>query len=110
MENIVPVIFDFSFLDQHFDKIYKNNQRTGKIFGFFSSFAIFIACLGLFGLAAFTAEQRTKEIGVRKVLGASIGGIVLLLCKDFIKLVLVACIIAIPVSYFVMNNSLRFCI
>jgi putative ABC transport system permease protein len=100
------VTFDYSFLDQYFDDVYKSDRRTGNIFGFFSGFAIFIACLGLFGLAAFTAEQRTKEMGVRKVLGASVGGIILLLCKDFIKLVLVSCLVAVPLSYLVMDNWL----
>jgi putative ABC transport system permease protein len=99
--------FDYSFLDQHFDDIYKSDQRTGDMFGFFSFLAIFIACLGLFGLAAYTAEQRTKEIGVRKVLGSSVSGIVLLLSKDFLKLVLIAGIIAVPVSYYAMNSWLQ---
>ena len=99
--------FEYSFLDQHFDEIYKNDQRTGDMFGSFSFLAIFIACLGLFGLAAYTAEQRTKEIGVRKVLGSSVSGIVLLLSKDFLKLVLIAGIIAVPVSFYAMNNWLQ---
>ena len=92
--------FDYSFLDQQFDELYKNEQRTGDMFGFFSFLAIFIACLGLFGLAAYTAEQRTKEIGVRKVLGASVSGIVMLLSSDFLKLVLAAILVAIPISYY----------
>lgn len=99
--------FDYSFLDQQFNEMYKNDMRTGKMFGFFSFLAIFIACLGLFGLAAYTAEQRTKEIGIRKVLGASVKGIVILLSKDFIKLVLIAGIFAAPVSYYVMSKWLQ---
>ena len=99
--------FDYSFLDKYFDEIYRDDQQTGKMFGFFSSLAIFIACLGLFGLASFTVEQRTKEIGVRKVLGASVSGVVLLLSKDFLKLVIAASLIASPVSYYLMTNWLQ---
>ena len=99
--------FDYSFLDQRFDEIYKNDERTGEMFGFFSFLAIFIACLGLFGLAAYTAEQRTKEIGVRKVLGSSVSGIVILLSKDFLRLVVLAGIISVPVSYYAMNEWLK---
>ncbi len=99
--------FDYSFLEKHFDDIYKNEQQTEQLFGFFSFLAIFIACLGLFGLASYTVEQRTKEIGVRKVLGASVSGIVLLLSKDFLKLVIAAAVIAIPVSYYIMSNWLQ---
>jgi putative ABC transport system permease protein len=107
-ESIVPGRpFDYSFLEKHFDEIYKNEQQTEQLYGFFSFLAIFIACLGLFGLASYTVEQRTKEIGVRKVLGASVSGVVLLLSKDFLKLVLVATIIAIPVSYYIMANWLQ---
>jgi putative ABC transport system permease protein len=76
------------------------------VFGIFSAFAIFIACLGLLGLSLFATTQRTKEIGVRKVLGASVSNIVILLSKDFIKLVLIAFLIASPVAWFIMNNWL----
>lgn len=96
--------FQYSFLDDRFNDMYKAEQKLGKIFGVFAFLAIFIACLGLYGLASFTAEQKTKEIGVRKVLGASIASIVMLLSKEFIKLVLISFVIASVISYFTMNN------
>ncbi|MEQ8629195.1 ABC transporter permease [Ekhidna sp.] len=99
--------FAYSFLDERFNEMYENEQKLGKIFGVFAFLAIFIACLGLYGLAAFTAEQRTKEIGVRKVLGASIMSIITLLSKEFLKLVGIAFIIAAPVSYYFMNEWLQ---
>ena len=77
-------LFDYYFLDDHFNALYKNDLLFGKIFALFAGFAIFIACLGLLGLSLFTTAQRTKEIGVRKVLGASVPNIVFLLSKDFI--------------------------
>ena len=92
--------FTYSFLDRDVDALYQADQRTGSLFGTFALLAIVIACLGLFGLAAFTAEQRTKEIGVRKVLGASVAGIVLLLSKEFTKLVGIAFVVAAPLAYF----------
>jgi putative ABC transport system permease protein len=100
-------IFDYYFLDQHYNEQYKNDQLFGKAFSIFASFAIFIACLGLLGLSLFATMQRTKEIGVRKVLGASVSNIVLLLSKDFIKLVIVAFVIASPISYFIMHQWLQ---
>ncbi|UCC40488.1 MAG: ABC transporter permease [Candidatus Aminicenantes bacterium] len=99
--------FEYSFLDEDFDKLYKADKKVGQLVGIFSSLAIFVACLGLFGLISFSAEQRTKEIGIRKVLGASVSGIVLLLSKEFTKWVLAANIIAWPVAYFVMNGWLQ---
>ena len=99
-------LFDYFFVDDKFNKQYANDQLFGKVFGIFSGFAIFIACLGLLGLSLFATTQRTKEIGVRKVLGASVSNIVMLLSKDFIKLVLLAFIIASPVAWFIMNNWL----
>jgi len=99
--------FQYDFLDDRIAGLYRNEERMMKMFGYFSLFAIFIASLGLFGLASFTAEQRTKEIGVRKVLGASISNITLLLSKDFTKWVLVANIIAWPAAYFLMNRWLN---
>lgn len=99
--------FDYSFLDQDFDKNYQAENRLASIVSYFTVIAILISCLGLFGLAAFSAEQRTKEIGVRKVLGASVPNIVGLLSKDFLKLVAVAVIIASPVAWYVMNMWLQ---
>ncbi len=98
---------DYFFLDDDYDRQYRSEQRISKIVTTFTILALFIACLGLFGLAAFTAEQRTKEIGVRKVLGASVGGIVVLLSKDFVKLVGLAFVLAAPVAYFVMGRWLE---
>ena len=103
-ERIVPgYTFDYSFLDEDFDKLYKSDDVLGKLLGGFSLLTIFIACLGLFGLASFMAERRTKEIGVRKVLGASVGGIILLLSKEFTRLVLLAFLLSLPAAYFAMN-------
>lgn len=99
--------FEYSFLDQRFSAMYESEQKLGNIFGVFAFLAIFIACLGLYGLAAFTAEQRTKEIGVRKVLGASIMSIITLLSKEFLKLVGIAFLIAAPVSYYFMDSWLQ---
>lgn len=99
--------FEYTFMDENFDKLYKSEQRQGNIFTVFASIAIFIACLGLLGLSAFTISQRIKEIGIRKVLGASTGSIVGLLSKDFMKLVVIAAIIAIPISWYAMNNWLQ---
>jgi putative ABC transport system permease protein len=100
-------LFDYYFLDEKFNKQYANDQLFGKAFSIFSGFAIFIACLGLLGLALFATAQRTKEIGVRKVLGASVGNIVLLLSKDFILLVLVAFVIAAPIAWVIMHQWLQ---
>ncbi len=99
--------FSYSFLDDRFNKTYKEEQNIGRIMGIFAGLTIFVACLGLFGLATFTAEQRTKEIGIRKVLGASVTGIVSLLSKDFLKLVFLAFLIASPVAWFFMNKWLQ---
>jgi putative ABC transport system permease protein len=99
--------FDYSFLDKDFQKNYDAENRLSSIVGDFTFVAILISCLGLFGLATFSAEQRIKEIGVRKVLGASVTSIVALLSKDFLKLVAVAVIIASPIAWFVMNKWLQ---
>jgi putative ABC transport system permease protein len=98
--------FDFTFLDERFETLYKSEQQQASLFTIFSCIAIFIACLGLFGLSAFTITQRVKEIGVRKVLGASIPQIVTELSKDFLKLVLIAAVIAFPLAWYSMNKWL----
>jgi putative ABC transport system permease protein len=98
--------FDYYFLDEKFNRQYENDQLFGKAFSIFAGFAVFIACLGLLGLALFATAQRTKEIGVRKVLGASIGNIVVLLSRDFILLVLIAILIASPIAWFIMHQWL----
>jgi putative ABC transport system permease protein len=94
---------EYSFLDESFNRQYRAELKFGQVFGVFSALAIFIACLGLFGLALFSVQQRTKEIGIRKVLGASVSNIVQLLSKDFIKLVLVAAVTAFPVAWYAMH-------
>ncbi len=99
--------FEFSFLDQDFDALYRAEARTGKIFNLFAALAIFIACLGLFGLASYTIEKRTKEIGVRKVLGATVANVIALLSKEFVKLVIVAMLIATPIAYSIMSRWLQ---
>ena len=98
--------FTYSFLDQQFAQLHQAEAQVSKLLTYATALAIFIACLGLFGLAAFTAEQRTKEIGIRKVLGASVAGIVLLLSKDFARLVALAFVVAAPVAYFAMTRWL----
>lgn len=98
--------FEHFFLDQHFNDQYKADQRFGQVFTFFSMLAIMVACLGLFGLASFTTIQRTKEIGIRKVLGASVIGILRLLYKEFALLLVVSFVIAIPVAWFAVRKWL----
>lgn len=105
-ESLPKTAFDYQFLDRYVAQLYASEEKTASTATLFSVLAIFIACLGLFGLAAFTAEQRTKEIGVRKVLGATVTGIARLLSKDFLKLVLIAFVIAAPVAYFLMQQWL----
>lgn len=99
--------FEYSFLDEDFQKNYEAENRLSAIVLYFTILAILISCLGLFGLAAFSAEQRTKEIGVRKVLGASVTGIVSLLSKDFLKLVGISILVASPIAWWVMNKWLQ---
>jgi putative ABC transport system permease protein len=101
------VPFAYTFLDDRFNNSYQSEQKIGQILGVFAGVTIFVACLGLLGLATFTAEQRTKEIGIRKVLGASITNIVSLLSINFIKLVFIAFIIAAPVAWYMMNKWLQ---
>jgi putative ABC transport system permease protein len=99
--------FEPVFLDASFDDLYQSDRRMGVIFRDFAALAIFISCLGIFGLAAFSAERRTKEIGVRKVLGASTGGIVSLVTREFVILVTVANVIAWPSGYYLTSRLLR---
>lgn len=99
--------FDYFYLDGFFGRQYRNEKQFGSVFGFFALLAIFVASLGLFGLASYTASQRTKEIGIRKVMGSSVSGIFLLLSKDFLKLVLIANVIAIPLVWSLMNQWLN---
>jgi putative ABC transport system permease protein len=100
-------LYDYFFLDERFNEQYSNDRLFGKVFAIFAGFGIFIACLGLLGLSLFATAQRTKEIGVRKVLGASVSNIVALLSKDFIKLVIIAFVIASPVAWYIMHNWLQ---
>ncbi len=99
--------FLYYFLDEEFNQQYQSEQHFGYLFSLFSFLAIFIACLGLFGLATFTAQQRTKEIGIRKVLGASVANIVVLIAQDFMRLVIIAIVVAIPLCVLVMNRWLN---
>ena len=98
---------EYSFLDDSFNELYKADQQTSTLILVFALIAVVISCLGLFGLAAFTAERRAKEIGIRKVLGASVAGIAQLLTKDFLKLVIIAIVIASPVAWLAMNKWLQ---
>jgi len=98
--------YEYNFLDDNFNKLYVSEQRQGNLFTIFACIAIFIACLGLLGLSAFAITQRIKEIGIRKVLGASVGTIVMLLSKDFLKLVIIAAVIAFPVAWYAMHKWL----
>lgn len=106
-ETVPDSAFEYTFLDKNLEKLYASEQQTARIAMLFSILAIFVACLGLFGLAAFTAEQRTKEIGIRKVLGASVVGITRLLSADFIKLVFIALLIAFPLAYWISERWLE---
>lgn len=99
--------FQFGFLDKDLDNLYRSEQQMGSIFNLFAGLAIFISCLGLYGLSAFMAEQRTKEIGVRKVLGATVAGVVGLLSQDFLKLICIAIVIASPIAWYAMNQWLQ---
>lgn len=98
--------FDYYFLDDTFDKLYRSEQKLGEIFFAFSGIAIFIACLGLFGLVSYNTEQRTKEIGIRKVLGASVTSLFLMISRDFMKWVILANLVAWPLAYWAMKNWL----
>jgi putative ABC transport system permease protein len=99
--------FEFSFLRDEMDRRYEKEQRAAQVFGTFAGLAVLIACLGLFGLASFTAERRTKEVGIRKVLGATVAGLVVLLSREFVKLVALAFVVAAPVAYVAMDRWLQ---
>jgi len=99
--------FDYKFVDQEFGQKFATEERVGRLASFFAVLAIFISCLGLFGLASFVAEQRTKEIGIRKVLGASVTNLWTLLSRDFVFLVIISCLIAIPIAYYFLNDWLQ---
>ncbi len=107
-DNYLPEIpYQYTFLDENFSSLYESEQRQATIFTVFAFIAIFIACLGLLGLSAFAITQRIKEIGIRKVLGASVSNIVGLLSKDFLKLVLIAAVIAFPIAWYAMHKWLQ---
>lgn len=99
--------FEYQFLDETFDKLFDQEKRLGQLFGVFSGLAIFVSCLGLFGLASFTMEQNKKSVAVRKVLGASVGNIVVMMSKDFLTLVLIGLVIAAPIAYYAMDKWLN---
>lgn len=106
-EHVPDRPFQYIFLDEHFETLYLADRQVSQIVGVIAGLAIFTACLGLFGLAAITTEQRTKEIGIRKVLGASLLNLITLLAQNFVRLVLLAFLIAAPVAYFIMQNWLQ---
>ena len=99
--------FEYKFTDEQYSKKFSDEERIGNLSTFFAILAVFISCLGLFGLASFVAEQRTKEIGVRKVLGASIFNLWQMLSKDFLALVIIACVIAIPLAWLAQYRKLK---
>jgi putative ABC transport system permease protein len=107
-KNFLPSIpFEYSFLDKNFEAMYNDEKHMGTVFGIFTALSIFVACLGLFGLSVYTADRRKKEIGVRKVLGASIASVVTLLSKEFVKLVFIASVIAFPIAWWAMHTWLQ---
>jgi ABC-type antimicrobial peptide transport system permease subunit len=107
-KRVIPAYpFEYRFMDERYDRMYRTEQRIGTLLKYFAVLAVFVACLGLFGLASFMAEKRTKEIGIRKVLGASVTQIARLLCKEFFILVIVANVIAWPAAYFIMKKWLQ---
>ena len=99
--------FEYQFMDQQLDELYKSELETRNLLSLFSGLAIFIACLGLVGLSSFIIEKRAKEIGIRKVLGASVSNIVTLLSSDFIKLVVIGFVVASPIAWFTMDKWLQ---
>ena len=106
-DNFPAIPFQYDFVDDEYAEKFAAEQRIGTLSGIFTALAILISCLGLFGLTSFVAEQRTKEIGVRKVLGASVFNVWNMLSKDFLKLVIISCFIALPIAYYVMNGWLQ---
>lgn len=106
-EHFPEIPFQYDFVDEEYGEKFASEERVGTLSGIFTALAILISCLGLFGLTSFVAEQRTKEIGVRKVLGASVFNVWNMLSKDFLKLVVISCFIAIPISYYIMNGWLQ---
>jgi ABC-type antimicrobial peptide transport system permease subunit len=98
---------EYKFVDDQFNEMFSNETQVSKVSGVFAALAIIISCLGLFGLATYTAERRVKEIGIRKVLGASVVGVTTLLSKDFLQLVAISCIVAFPVAWWIMHNWLQ---
>jgi len=106
-EHFPDIPFQYEFVDEEYGEKFASEERVGSLSAIFTAFAIFISCLGLFGLTSFVAEKRTKEIGVRKVLGASVFNVWNMLSKDFIKLVTISCFIAVPIAYYVMNGWLQ---
>jgi putative ABC transport system permease protein len=108
LSQVVPsALFDYTFVDKEYARKFSQEQRIGKLSGVFAALAIFISCLGLFGLASFVAEQRTKEIGIRKVMGATVPNIWKMLSRDFVALVIISCFVAIPVSFYFMSSWLE---
>lgn len=108
IKKVVPTaLFDYKFVDEEYALKFKEEEKIGKLSGVFTILAIFISCLGIFGLASFVATQRTKEIGIRKVLGASVTNVWQMLSKDFVILVFISCVIATPIGYFLMSNWLE---
>src|SRR6202012_111873 len=99
--------FQYRFVDDQFNEEFKSEVQTSTLSGIFATLAIIISCLGLFSLAAYTAERRIKEVGIRKVLGASVSGLAGLLSKDFLQLVGISCLVAFPVAWWIMHNWLQ---
>jgi len=99
--------FRYSFLDQDYDKLYKADAQLGKVASVFSSLAILVGCLGLLGLTSFSVERRVKEIGIRKALGASAGNVIFMISKEFVSLILISFVIAIPVTYYLITKWLE---
>jgi putative ABC transport system permease protein len=107
-KRVIPTYpFEYYFLDENFDEMYRREESIGTVLKYFAALAVLVACLGLFGLASFTSEQRTKEVGIRKVLGATVSNITMLLCREFFLLVFVSNVIAWPAAYFLMKNWLQ---